>query len=106
MELSRICHHPNHSHDHTQNQPAARIFGSTRLVFSGYGSAVVAALFPAEVVVQVTGSLAGAVVLYLIARGKAGFSTAGGFASTGTGEHSRGGDISNYLQEFINQAKQ
>ncbi len=43
------------------------------------------------IVAQVVGGLAGAAVLYLIASGKAGFSTAGGFASNGFGEHSPGG---------------
>jgi aquaporin Z len=43
------------------------------------------------IVAQVVGGLAGAGVLYLIASGKAGFSTAGGFASNGFGEHSPGG---------------
>jgi aquaporin Z len=40
---------------------------------------------------QVFGAIAGAGVLFLIASGKAGFSTAGGFASNGYGEHSPGG---------------
>jgi len=39
---------------------------------------------------QVLGAIAGAGVLYLIASGQAGFSTAGGFASNGFGEHSPG----------------
>lgn len=43
------------------------------------------------VVAQVIGGIAGAAVLYLIASGKPGFSTAGGFASNGFGEHSPGG---------------
>jgi aquaporin Z len=43
------------------------------------------------IIAQVIGGLAGAGVLYLIASGKAGFSTAGGFASNGFGEHSPGG---------------
>ena len=43
------------------------------------------------IVAQVIGGLAGAGVLYLIASGKPGFSTAGGFASNGFGEHSPGG---------------
>src|SRR5436305_7306109 len=42
------------------------------------------------IVSQVIGGIAGAGVLYLIARGQAGFSTAGGFASNGYGEHSPG----------------
>jgi aquaporin Z len=40
---------------------------------------------------QVTGAIAGAGVLYLIASGKAGFDLAGGFASNGFGAHSPGG---------------
>lgn len=40
---------------------------------------------------QIVGGIAGAAVLYLIASGKPGFSTAGGFASNGFGEHSPGG---------------
>lgn len=43
------------------------------------------------IVAQVIGGIAGAAVLYLIASGKEGFSTAGGFASNGFGEHSPGG---------------
>ena len=43
------------------------------------------------VVAQVLGGIAGAGVLYLIARGKPGFELAGGFASNGYGAHSPGG---------------
>jgi aquaporin Z len=43
------------------------------------------------IVAQVAGGLIGAGVLYFIASGKDGFSTAGGFASNGYGEHSPGG---------------
>ena len=43
------------------------------------------------IIAQVIGGIAGAAVLYLIASGKEGFSTAGGFASNGFGEHSPGG---------------
>jgi aquaporin Z len=43
------------------------------------------------VIAQVLGGLAGAAVLYLIASGKEGFTTEGGFASNGFGEHSPGG---------------
>ncbi len=43
------------------------------------------------VIAQVLGGAAGAGVLYLIASGKEGFSTAGGFASNGYGLHSPGG---------------
>ena len=43
------------------------------------------------VVSQVVGAVAAAGVLFVIANGKAGFSTAGGFASNGYGLHSPGG---------------
>lgn len=43
------------------------------------------------VIAQVTGGIAGAGVLYVIASGKAGFDLAGGFASNGFGDHSPGG---------------
>ena len=46
---------------------------------------------PGYVIAQVLGAIAGAGVLYLIASGKADFSTAGGFASNGYGAHSPGG---------------
>ena len=46
-------------------------------------------LFP-YIISQVLGGAAGAGLLYLIASGQAGFSTAGGFASNGYGEHSPG----------------
>lgn len=42
------------------------------------------------IVAQVAGAIVGALILYLIASGKAGFA-AGGFASNGYGEHSPGG---------------
>ncbi len=45
---------------------------------------------PAYVIAQVLGGIAGAGVLYVIASGKEGFSTAGGFASNGFGPHSPG----------------
>jgi aquaporin Z len=52
--------------------------------------------FPAKdllpyIVAQVAGGIAGAFVLYMIASGKTGFSTAGGFASNGYGAHSPDG---------------
>ena len=52
--------------------------------------------FPASelipyVVVQVLGAIAGALTLYTIARGKAGFSLSGGLASNGYADHSPGG---------------
>jgi aquaporin Z len=43
------------------------------------------------VVAQVIGGIIGGLVLYLIASGKADFTTAGGFAANGYGEHSPGG---------------
>ena len=46
---------------------------------------------PKYIVAQILGGIAGALVIYLIASGKADFSTAGGFASNGYGEHSPGG---------------
>jgi aquaporin Z len=57
---------------------------------------LVAGRFPAKdlvpyVAAQIVGAVIGAVVLYLIASGKADFSLAGGFASNGYGEHSPGG---------------
>jgi len=57
---------------------------------------VVGKRFPAAelvqyVIAQVLGAVAAAGVLYVIASGKEGFSTAGGFASNGYGVHSPGG---------------
>lgn len=46
---------------------------------------------PGYIAAQLLGGVAGAGVLYLIATGKADFTTAGGFASNGYGEHSPGG---------------
>jgi aquaporin Z len=46
-------------------------------------------LFP-YIMAQLLGAIAGAGILYLIASGKAGFTTAGGFASNGFAEHSPG----------------
>ena len=43
------------------------------------------------IITQVIGGIAGAAALYLIASGKPGFSTVGGFASNGFAEHSPGG---------------
>ena len=42
------------------------------------------------IIAQVLGGIAGAAVLFVIASGQTGFSTAGGFASNGYGEHSPG----------------
>ncbi len=42
------------------------------------------------IIAQITGGIAGAAVLYIVATGKAGFEV-GGFASNGYGEHSPGG---------------
>lgn len=47
-------------------------------------------LFP-YIAAQVLGAIAGAGILYVIASGKVGFSTAGGFASNGYDAHSPGG---------------
>ena len=43
------------------------------------------------IVAQVIGGIAGAAILFVIASGKAGFDTSGGFAANGFGEHSPGG---------------
>lgn len=43
------------------------------------------------IIAQVLGGIAGAAVLYVIASGAIGFSTSGGFASNGYGDHSPGG---------------
>lgn len=56
---------------------------------------LVAGRFPAGsllpyVVAQLAGAIVAAAVLYMVASGKADFSTAGGFASNGYGEHSPG----------------
>jgi aquaporin Z len=46
---------------------------------------------PGYVIAQIVGGVLGALVLYIIASGKADFSAAGGFASNGYGERSPGG---------------
>jgi aquaporin Z len=46
---------------------------------------------PGYVIAQVAGGIAGAAILYLIARGHTGFDVHAGFASNGYGEHSPGG---------------
>src|SRR5579862_3477105 len=46
---------------------------------------------PAYVVAQVLGGIFGSAVLYVIAKGKDGFSLAGGFAANGYADHSPGG---------------
>jgi aquaporin Z len=46
---------------------------------------------PAYLVAQVLGGIAGSAVLYVIAKGKDGFSLAGGFAANGYADHSPGG---------------
>jgi aquaporin Z len=46
---------------------------------------------PAYILAQVTGAIAAAGTLYVIASGKAGFDLSGGFASNGYAEHSPGG---------------
>jgi len=55
------------------------------------GRRIPASDLPAYIVAQVLGAIAGAGVLYLIASGKPGFTTADGFASNGYGAHSPGG---------------
>jgi aquaporin Z len=46
---------------------------------------------PAYIAAQIIGGIAGAGILYVIASGAPGFSTAGGFAANGFAEHSPGG---------------
>jgi len=46
---------------------------------------------PAYVIAQVMGAIVAALVLYVIASGKAGFDLSGGLAANGYGEHSPGG---------------
>src|SRR5208283_5038238 len=57
----------------------------------------------AYIVAQVLGAIAGSAVLYVIASGQAGFSTAGGFASNGFGEHSPGhySALAAFVAEFV-----
>jgi aquaporin Z len=49
-----------------------------------------AAELPGYIIAQVLGAIAGAAVLWLIARGHSGFDLSGGFASNGYAEHSPG----------------
>lgn len=55
------------------------------------------------ILAQVSGALAGATVLYVIASGKADFSLSGGFAANGYGEHSPGGYsmVAGFTAEFV-----
>jgi aquaporin Z len=50
-----------------------------------------ASKLPGYIIAQVLGAIVAGAVLYLIASGKAGFSTSGGFASNGYDTHSPGG---------------
>ena len=58
---------------------------------------------PGYIVAQVLGGIVGAGILYVIASGNAQFSTAGGFASNGFGEHSPGkyGMLSCLVSEVV-----
>ena len=53
--------------------------------------------------IQVLGAITGSAVLYVIASGQAGFSTAGGFAANGFGEHSPGHYSAHaaFVSEFV-----
>ncbi|MGC4047674.1 MAG: aquaporin Z [Armatimonas sp.] len=69
---------------------------------------VVAKRFPAKealpyIAAQVLGAIIGAGILFVIASGKAGFTTAGGFASNGFNEHSPGGYsmVSAFVAEVV-----
>ena len=55
------------------------------------------------IIIQVLGGIAGSAVLYVIASGQAGFSTAGGFAANGFGEHSPGhySALAAFVAEFV-----
>lgn len=55
------------------------------------------------IIAQVLGGIAGAFILYLIASGQAGFSTAAGFAANGFGAHSPGGYslAACFVSEFV-----
>ena len=64
--------------------------------------------FPAKdlvpyIIAQVLGAVVGAVILYVIASGRAGFDLAGGFASNGYGDHSPGGYtlLAGLVTEFV-----
>lgn len=58
---------------------------------------------PAYVAAQLVGAIAASAVLYVIANGAAGFTTANGFAANGFGEHSPGGYslFAGFVAEFV-----
>src|SRR6266481_579902 len=60
------------------------------LFLSRLGITAAGELLP-YILAQLAGAIIAALVLYVIASGKAGFDLAGGFASNGYGEHSPGG---------------
>lgn len=59
--------------------------------------------FPSYVLSQVLGAIAASAILYLIVSGKADFTSIGGFASNGYGEHSPGGfsPLSAFVCEIV-----